>query len=204
MTNDEIEMLSIVARGVAWRYKKIASWVDVAELEQACWLAFMEAARTFDPAVGVPFYGYAKTAAVRECWALMWRSRSPVTACRSNLPKMKDMVVEHDACDELLSRASTPDEIVNEIRWHAATSRALNDLFDAPEYVIEVERIDGVRCRCNVARQVLLEQESPAKLAARIGVPVTQVYRACARARRRIVGSFSLWELVQERVGKRV
>ena len=69
-----------IASGVAWRYARRCWWADVDDLIGEASRVVLEAARTWDPQVGVPFSGYAAKAAQRALSGYLWEQSSPVTS----------------------------------------------------------------------------------------------------------------------------
>lgn len=90
LLEDNLDELTRVSRMVARSYKKRCSWVDIQDLEQACWTVFAGAATRFDTNEGTPFAGYAQSSAYRSLKTVVHRAGTPVPG--SNLVAMKTQI----------------------------------------------------------------------------------------------------------------
>ena len=180
MTKDELDVALEVSKKAARRYARRCWWADVKDLEQEAVLATVKAAGTFDPAVGVPFAGYAWRAAILALKPYLWRQSSPVSASWGNIIGRKleglqraevDLTIPDDRGD--------PDTVLDDKRWCEQVWR----------------RAVALDLSGGLAIEVLLLGEKSADVAARHGVPVQTVYNATTRAKARMTNDKELYEL---------
>lgn len=173
-----------IAKKVARRYARRCWWASREDLEQEASLAVMQAARTFDPHVGVPFKGYAHRAAVNALGPYLWRQSSPVSETFHRLKTLAGVV--HTELKEAYHLASPdrPDLMLEEAQWRQQVRERV--------LALAQETPDG-----QLAMALLLEGEA----AAEDDQPRQSVYRASARIRGKIRIDWELYSLWKERNG---
>lgn len=188
MNPEQLETALQLAAGIAGRFGRRVWWSSVEDMEQTALLAMVEAARTFDPAVGMPWKGYARAAAVRAIWYSIWRDSAPVSAGQRevrNLAGLHRQDLDSHAGMTLPAADAWPDQAYDSADWHTRAAAVIAD------------RLAAMGDGAAIALEVLIEEERPRHVAARHGMDASKVHRLAAQARRRIAMdpySYELWK----------
>jgi DNA-directed RNA polymerase specialized sigma24 family protein len=181
---NEQEDMDIVAR-VVRRYIRRSAWAALIadDLAQEGALALAKARRTFDPTVGVPWEGYAYRAAWLACAGYLVADSSPVTRRAAGAENRARRAPE----EALAAYVDGLDvvETYEDAEWCASVRARLGLLADGDADVVGV----------------LLEETTPAAVAAARGLPVARVYAAVATARRRATMDGELYALMRDKKG---
>lgn len=173
-----------IAKAASRRYKRRCWWASLPDLEQAAWVAILEAERTHDPQTGIPFEGYAWRAVVNQLHGAVLRESAPVSAPTHKLPDLKGLFRE--ALDEgLVDPRADPYRMLAALEKQARMKAAL-------EEILSDERAH------QIARDVLLREQAPAVVARKRGVPVQRIYSIVRRIKNRIGRSYACWLLWRE------
>jgi Sigma-70 region 2 len=206
---DADEVLRI-SSAVARRYARRVFWADVEELTSEACVAVIEAHRTWDPEVGVPFDGYAARAAALRLRTALWRESSPVSGGmndpRKNLrtrrvflddnpnPDSKDLdcasAMDDSAIipeDEALSRSPVHEErpSARDELEHHQWCQQVRDRFAA---------IAGATKDGHLATRVLVDGQSSGEVIAETGGRVYQAVHLVRRKARVDRGLYELWQ----------
>lgn len=191
----ETQRIMTVASSVARRFARKCWWADEDDLQGEAARAILEAARSFDPDVGIPFEAFAHKIAARAVATYLWLQSAPVSEKRY---RARDLRGVHRVA------ISTVDVAIDE--GEAPHSRLV--LEDADAQTVE-ERIDETRLRERIrarvlelaqathnghlAEAVLLDGKTPRQVTA----PARDVYRATELVRRKVrddADSYYLWK----------
>ncbi len=190
--------LDRVAKKVSHFYARRCWWADPNDLLQEARLAVERAKRTFDPTRGDLgyFYRAAKLAVANS----LWRDSSPVSGdvYRPKGLEGKHRVelterVEELALDpptfriDLKMGPPSPELTVDTVRWRVRLQIRVRELLE--------DNTDTL----TLAYPVLVEDQKPAEVAKREGVPVRRVYLATQRARYRISGDETINQIWSDR-----
>lgn len=177
--------LEFEADRISRAYVRLCSGACYEDLVQECWAAFMVAARSYAPRVGVKFKWYARQAAMRQCGLALRRSLSPVHVAKNNTAAFKKIgsaapvdVVEHKTFTDGETQASRA-------RWRLAVRQL-------------VARISADVPNSDLAKQVILDDKDPRIIAVVAGKSVSEIRRSCRLVRRRVSESYELWMLAKE------
>jgi hypothetical protein len=180
MTPDRLREAQRIAGVTAARACKQCWWASFDDLKQHALLAVVEAERTFDDAVGVPFGGYAARAAHFAVDRYLWQQSAPVTG--SSLRGLLRSPLE----DTTVIIERDDDERIDRARWaervRGAVEKALSRLgAERAQRTLRVLNGDGSQC---VAEEAC--------------IPVACVYVETRDARELLAGSVELWQLWNE------
>ncbi len=172
-----------IAHDVARRFKRRCWWADMDDLTGEASRIVLEASRSWDPQVGVPFWGYAHTAAVRGLGAYLWQQSAPVS---EKAHRRKDLAGVYKTDVNKIDEekfADVPDagELLDETRWRDRVRH-------------QIERLAAVTPNGHLAVQVLVHEIQPADLEA----PRSEIYRAVHLVRRKIKEDYDLYYLWDE------
>ena len=166
-TTERIALLSKLADMMAWKFWSKRQWLDRQELLQDAWLILLETELEFDERCGVPAGAFLWNYGVRKMHRMQVFKGAPVTGGRDALKDLMD----------IRSRPVGSDRSTGEVELKAATS-------DADMVVHMQRRRRAVRAAVEcvqdgaLAMRALLNEETPAEIAADLGVDVWRVYRA--------------------------
>lgn len=189
-----------VVTQVARCYARRCWWAELDELKQVGHLAIAEASRSYDPAVGVSAYKYARKACVFAMARYLWEASSPVSGGKHR-PKVSkrglrrtevtttgvDGLGEDIATAMLLVDTDLPttEVLVDDVTWHRRVRARLRELAAA-------SGLDDVL-------PVLLEETTPAALAAVAGVPVARFHNRSQHLRSWVMADEGLALLLKDR-----
>lgn len=176
-----IDAVIKVARKAARRYARRCWWAEVEDLEQEGALAALRAAKSWDPAVGVPIEAYLWRAAVVAMRTSLWKNSAPVSAPGKKVSELRG-AHRADLIPEEHFAPSTPDSLIEE-----ATR--------ADEVFFEVVDAVGHGPDSMLGIEVLLGEKKAREVASARGVAVERVYRAAQEARRAVAEDRACYEL---------
>lgn len=182
MTTEEIGQ--IVER-VARRYARQCPWIERAELVQIGWLAALRALRTFDHERGTALGGYLHRACVLAMYEETHRQTAPVKARAEHFALLREVRrVPVDEAHDLPSVLPNAEEMLDDARRAASVRGHLARLVDEdPEAELAIAVLFGTPSR---------------EVAKARDVNVKTVYRATARAKRRLSALAELTALMEE------
>lgn len=199
MSDDEITAEDVlrIAKAVARRYANRCWWADPDDVTSEASVAVLQAKRTWDPTVGVPFDGYAQRAAALRVRTYLWGESSPVTGGLHDPKKnianvrraglMMRTAGGHDAPEMHSERPElmhTPDPAaqLDDANWRLRVRRRLRALAR--------DGRDG-----ELATEVLVRGRKPAEVIAESG---RDVYGAVHLVRRKVRSDrrmYNLWRM---------
>ena len=166
-------------RSIVANYSRRAAWIEAQELQQEAALTMIEAARTWRPG-GAPLATYQAAAVAKHMSRFLAEAESPVRPFVG-----KKHVRVHAERRELESASNVP-----------APACASEVYVDVREAVREVFVILGAHPPA--ARAVLLDERSPATVAAEFGLSAATVYVQTKAARRALRSSTKLRALMED------
>lgn len=177
--------MSQLARVAARRYKRKCWWVDERDLEQAAWVAMLEAQKTFDESVGIEREAYLWAAIIHKLHREVLHESSPVSASNEYIEELRG-----------LYRAPVNDEKMPDYLCPAS-------LFERHErqHIIRtgLERsLQHLGSVADVAMSVLVGGKKPREITKETQIPVREVYTVVRKARKAMQNDGSLWEVFQE------
>lgn len=192
-------MLAPGSRCAIAAYRRRNAWLDPRDLEQEAALVALEAGRDWRPDGGT----------TRDLWEA-WRvglalSRIVAeTRCPVSLPKRKGE--SWDAASASVGASLTVQAPDGGERERPALEQLAADQHEDAESVIDRARaVVAVRrimaSQPPAARAVLLDEERPAAVAARLGMTPTEVYRATCKATRRLRAALRIDEEQENGLG---
>ena len=196
----DMQVQQEVVTTVARRYARLCWWAELEELKQVGYLAIAEASRTYIPGVGVPADKYARKACIFAMARYLWEASSPVSGGKHRPKKSKRglrrtevtttgvdglgddvatamLLVDHDQ--------PTAEVLVDDVTWHRRVRARLRELAAS-------SGLDDVL-------PVLLEETTPAALAAGAGVPVARYHSRSQHLRSWVMADEGLALLLRDR-----
>lgn len=188
------------ARRAARAYKRKCWWASYPDLEQAAFLATTKAERTYDPDYGVPIDAYMYRAAVLALKPELLRDSAPVSEKKRKLDNLKGVVKQRSVTLPDGTGARRTQSIEAWLRDNVEASDVSPEIvIDTHNWRVRVrERLMLLLTdtkRTEIAVPILLGTATSAEVAELEGVPVSRVYNATLRAKRRLQNDRSLWEL---------
>lgn len=174
-------MCERIVRSIAARYKRRCWWADVQDLEQVGFLAVLEAAKRWEPEVGVPRDAYLIKAIVFAMKRELWKNSAPVSGGLHRPEEQLAGLVRAPVDNEAHAATSDPEQDLINAQWRAIIRSSLLQRFSP------------------VVVDILLEERTSKEVAQSTGVPVRSVYNETASARAQIAGDVKLWNLLKER-----
>lgn len=174
-----------IAKKAAQSYARRCWWASVDDLTQEAAAAILKAQTTFDPNRGTPFRAYALRAAEYALQPYLWGESSPVSG--SFGAKLSGALAGLHRAGEVdpqtPAEAPDPATVVTTEQW----ARAVQAL---------VRSVDPT----GLAREVLLNENKSADVAADKNIPVNHVYSATAKAREALKRSAEAYQLYKESI----
>lgn len=188
-----------IAKAVARRYANRCWWADVDDMTSEASVAVLQAARTFDPEVGIPFDGYAARAAALRVKMFLWGESSPVSGGLHDPQKHIAGVMR----DELTVRGRGDDKGAEFERPELSYSPDPGDELDAVDWRLKVRRRVRALSRDgrdgDLAHEVLVRGRRPAELIEETG---RDVYGAVHLVRRKLREDRRAYELWRQNGGR--
>jgi len=179
--------LDKLCRLAANRYARRCWWAEQEDLQQEARLAAITASRHFDPTVGVPIEAYVWRALMLSLARYLWAQSSPTSGGSQDPKALKRQtrapVVDEEGDGLLIDHNPTPDELLDELRWHRAVQARLPQLVDKEEYAL--------------ASQVIFEERKSADVAASAHVSTKRVYSAAGKLRTQASQDVELYSLLR-------
>lgn len=186
------ESLNAVAANTALlaasRYARRCWWADREDLEQEAMVAAFAATKTWDEKVGVEFGAYAYRACLLHLRRYLWKNSAPVSAADKKLTELRGLHRAELVDDDHRCNREWADQLLADADWQFRA-------FEQIEYVLTaLQKPTAMKA----ALQVLLEEERPARVAARLNIPIDHVYRATKRAKEVLGNNAALLDLLRE------
>jgi len=169
-----------IAKAVAARYARRCWWADRDDLVSEATFGVLEARRTFDPQVGVPFDGYAAKAAAHKVGAYLWRQSSPVSGGMGD-PR-KNIAGVHAAPTSAIDGLSNEHDITQALDEEAYQLRVRRRLRRLAERSLDGDLAIEVMVRGKTSGEVIRETGRDA-------------YRAVELLRRKAKNDYGLYKL---------
>lgn len=187
---DKIDAADVIriARAVAHRYANRCWWADVDDMTSEASVAVLQARKTWDPEVGVPFDGYAQRAAALRLHLYLWAQSSPVSGGLHDPHKHIAGVQRGEFNEEVHSEPSVdPAATLDEINWRLRVRRRIRALAR--------DGRDG-----DLAVEVLVRGRTPKEVIAETGADVHGAVHLVRRKLREDKRAYRLW---QQKGGRR-
>ncbi len=217
----DIDRADAVVRKIVARYTKRCWWArkpDVQDdLHQHGWVVVMQALKTWDPKVGIPFDGYLEKALIRSLPEVLWKLSSPASASKGDRKELRTALhapiteyggAKREAVEtdpqvstsfdkyEREHQGSWSDALIDDKEWHCRARRALAAIMGEGDAQVrtgiafELEKLDG-----HDGNPGLKSEE----YAQALGVPKQRIYGAAFAAKARLKQSKALRDLIRER-----
>ena len=195
------QAMTRVARQVASAYAKRCWWAERDDLEQQCWTIVLEvrnfwAARDEAGNIDMRYFGgTAYVAAMRQMQRYLWRE--------SALVSLSDHECNHEVAG-MLRRAPIENPETG-ADWLVSETPTAHELLDVQEREVAlrlrvVALMGGTLSPwVEAAMAVVLDQEKPALVAKKMGLPVWQLYREVSWMRQRVRNDGILRDMLMQR-----
>lgn len=180
MRSTEVAARDALAGKAASRYWRANRWAEHAELKQVAWLALLEADRTFNAAVGVPWQAYGWRAAVLAVRDFVLRARCPVHTRAHAAAGAHDVPRGVTLGEEPPCSATQLDALASARLGVRIAEAVYAEIAAHPDAELGVA--------------VLFDEHAPADVAAANGVAVAKVYKAARQLRQALMFDARLYE----------
>lgn len=163
-----------VAKRVAKKYKRRVWWMDEQDLRQEATAVALHAITRFDPEPATSLSAYLTTACSRALRELCLRQSAPVSTSRNRLNELRG--VHHldpiDYQDEMPTAVDS-GALYEDAQWNETVRNQVFFLCSSLRHG-------------QVVARMLLDDEQPAQVATRTGIPIKELYNDAKRAKREI------------------